>query len=76
MTQQNYLQIAVILFFATALILWYLAIKLKEYHDEQKEVEPYKEQERPYVNPKEFNEVMKHQAKVRNTMYRGKTKLS
>jgi|LakMenE01Jun11ns_1017448.scaffolds.fasta_scaffold8894521_2 hypothetical protein len=76
MTQHHYFQIVCILFFAIAYLLWYLAIKVQEFNQEQKEAEPFQEQERPYVNPAHFNEVMKHQAKVRKTMYRGKTKLS
>lgn len=37
-----------------------------------KDVEPYKEQERPYVDSKVFNDVMKHQQQQRVKMYKGK----
>ena len=36
------------------------------------EVKPYKEQERPYVDPKVFNDVIKHQQQQRVKMYKGK----
>ena len=36
------------------------------------EAKPYQEQERPYVDPAHFNEVMKHQQKQLRKMYKGK----
>ena len=65
--------VAVVLFFTATLFAWYLffdAYCRGKY--DREEATPYKEQERPYVDPKEFNEVMKHKAKERKRLYRGK----
>lgn len=63
----------VIFFFATT-FSWFLFFDsyMKGKYDRE-EATPYQEQERPYVDPKEFNDVMKHQAKERKRLYRGKS---
>jgi hypothetical protein len=46
--------------------------ELKELERQRKEVERYQEQERPYIDPKVFNEVMRHQQQERIRMYKGR----
>jgi hypothetical protein len=67
----------VCLLFAVVIGIIYFGICLKDSLDKEvKEAEPYQEQERPYIDPKEFNKVMRHQKRERHKMYRGKTNLS
>ena len=46
--------------------------ELKELERQRKEVERYQEMERPYIDPKVFNEVMRHQQQERIRMYKGR----
>jgi hypothetical protein len=46
--------------------------ELKELERQRKEVERYQEMERPYIDPKVFNEVMRHQQEERIRMYKGR----
>ena len=46
--------------------------ELKELERQRKEVERFQEMERPYIDPKVFNEVMRHQQEERIRMYKGR----
>jgi hypothetical protein len=46
--------------------------ELKELERQRKEVERYQEQERPYIDPKVFNEIIRHQQQERIRMYKGR----
>jgi hypothetical protein len=46
--------------------------ELKELERQRKEVERFQEMERPYIDPKVFNEVMRHQQQERIRMYKGR----
>ena len=46
--------------------------ELQELERQRKEVERYQEMERPYIDPKVFNEIIRHQQQERIRMYKGR----
>lgn len=76
MITQDYIRLGCLLFAVVVGIIYFFLCLKDSLEEEMKEAEPYREQERPYVDPKEFNKVMRHQQKERVRMYRGKCKLS
>jgi hypothetical protein len=73
--------IIALIFASITAIVWVYILKdwlkfnrkeLKELERQRKEVERFQEMERPYIDPKVFNEVMRHQQEERIRMYKGR----